>query len=763
MTDDALDVFQEGLLAPSKIRSEITKRLSVDQYETISPKLQSEYEAQGWVLDTKLKLKVKMRRAKSHDVAFEDRVWATMAKLNFADLNQDRAFRLPYGNQANETQQIDVFAADDHVVLIIECKSTGTIKTDSFKKDVEAIQGSRPGLVQRIKKRYPDHKIKFILATNNFGLTEETQERIKSADILHMDDETIDYYLSLAEHLGKAARYQLLGALFAGQKIPGIESTVPAIESKMGGYIYYSFAIEPARLLTLSYILHRNKANSALMPTYQRLIKKSRLKKVTDFVDSGGFFPNSIIINIESGRRRIRFDRASMQEGESKLGLLHLPQTYRAAYVIDGQHRLYGYSGSDRAETDLIPVVAFVDLPRDEQVRLFMQINENQQAVPKNLRSTLNADLLWGDADFQKRARALKLTIAQYLGEDKKSPLYGRVIIGENSRTSTRCITIDAISNGLDRSNFIGTFSKTEMKTAGTFYRGDNQSTLDALTAFLDRCFAIMRDGLPSQWDLGNADGGFVFINNGVEALIRIFSDIVDHVMESADIHPSNVSLDELVDLVEPYLNILVTFLSGQTLEEALDFRRQYGSAGRAKYWRRLQAVLNDADANFEPPGFAEYETEQEKKFNVESFEMIRDLEQFLSADTRKRLENHYGATWLNEGVPLKVKQEAGKIQLQKNHDKPPDEEVELWDCLHLIDYKDIMQQKHELWTELFAKQYTRPGDEKKAWKSALDWLVELNRIRNENAHNYVVTEEEYETLVVLTEWLIKGQADNVL
>ena len=55
----------------------------------------------------------------------------------------------------------------------------------------------------------------------------------------------------------------------------------------------------------------------------------------------------------------------------------------RAAYVIDGQHRLYGYSSSTRAATDLIPVVAFVSLSRSAQMRMFMDVNENQQAVPK--------------------------------------------------------------------------------------------------------------------------------------------------------------------------------------------------------------------------------------------------------------------------------------------------------------------------------------------------------------------------------------------
>ena len=59
----------------------------------------------------------------------------------------------------------------------------------------------------------------------------------------------------------------------------------------MGGYTYYSFSIEPEKLLKIGYVLHRNKANRKLMPTYQRLIKKSRLKSVQDFVDNGGFFP----------------------------------------------------------------------------------------------------------------------------------------------------------------------------------------------------------------------------------------------------------------------------------------------------------------------------------------------------------------------------------------------------------------------------------------------------------------------------------------
>ena len=148
MTEDPLWEFQESLIPQPKIRGEITKRLSADEFATISPLLEEEYEDDGWILHQKLKTKVKMRRAKAHHVAFEDRVWAMMAKLSFFDLNRDRSCAIPYGSQFNESKQVDVFAADDQVVLVVECKSTEFIKTSAFKNDVEAIQGYRPGLIR---------------------------------------------------------------------------------------------------------------------------------------------------------------------------------------------------------------------------------------------------------------------------------------------------------------------------------------------------------------------------------------------------------------------------------------------------------------------------------------------------------------------------------------------------------------------------------------------------------------------------------------
>ncbi|MBW1746206.1 MAG: hypothetical protein JRJ25_07835, partial [Deltaproteobacteria bacterium] len=167
-------------------------------------------------------------------------------------------------------------------------------------------------------------KLKFIFATKNYFLSKPDKERLDNFGILHFDEETIQYYQDLTKHLGLSARFQLLGNLFEGQDIPELQNQIPAIVGKMGGHTYYSFSIEPEKLLKIGYVLHRNKANRKLMPTYQRLIKRARLKSVQEFVEDGGFFPNSIIIDINTNGKKLRFDKSGSQVDNalSKIGVL---------------------------------------------------------------------------------------------------------------------------------------------------------------------------------------------------------------------------------------------------------------------------------------------------------------------------------------------------------------------------------------------------------------------------------------------------------
>lgn len=180
----------------------------------------------------------------------------------------------------------------------------------------------------KLKKKFPKAKVKFIWATHNYIMSPTDQEKMRQWDIVHFSDAVINYYYELVKHLGSCARYQLLGNLFANQEIRNMDDKIPAIQGEMGGHKYYSFSIEPERLLKIGYVLHRNEANKNMMPTYQRLIKKNRLSKVRKFINDGGYFPNSLIISIESGGRGLQFDVSGtkVDGAHSKLGVLHLPK-----------------------------------------------------------------------------------------------------------------------------------------------------------------------------------------------------------------------------------------------------------------------------------------------------------------------------------------------------------------------------------------------------------------------------------------------------
>ncbi|HDU3331763.1 TPA: DGQHR domain-containing protein, partial [Listeria monocytogenes] len=723
--------------------------------------LKEEYELDGWSVDRELKSLLKMKRPKSPQLLFKNKVWLTFCNLGFHKMNKDENFHMPYTPDHSVTQRFDVFAADDETGIFIICESTEEHnKLSDFNERLTSIGEIRGKLIAELKKSFPTKKIKpkFILATKNFNLSTSDKDLLSKYCIYHFDENALQYYEELSQHLGFAARYQLLGNLFEGEKIQELDNITTAIEGQMGGHTYYSFSIEPEKLLKLSYVLHRNNVNKDSMPAYQRIIKKSRLNQVKDFVNKGGFFPNSIIINIDTKSKGLTFDRASLQDQNSisRIGLLHLPKKYKSLYIIDGQHRLYGYSDSKFSKTNSIPVVAFLDLKKADQVRLFMEINENQKAVSKNLQNTLNSDLLWDSSVYNERRKAVNLKIAQQLGEDRNSRLFDRIIIGENNKTDTCCITIDTIKNGIDKSNFLSTFSKkNELIEKGTFDKDDNESTYQILYPFLLMYLNYIAEQSSNEWNKGDNDNGILSINVGIYSLIKISNDIINYLI-SKNIRIHDIPLDDLLTEMKLYLEPIVLFLNNLDYNEKKELRTSYGGGGKTKYWRKLQCVINDKYPDFSPPGLQEYIENDKKIYNQESFNMIRDIESFFKVDFENKLKDFYGERWFIEGVPKSVYDTASKLAIEKTYTSK-DGEVQAWDCLNLIHYREIAIHGSN-WKNLFEKSYTKPGEEKikGGKKDKTKWIHKLSNIRNKNFHEYSVTKEDHDFLVTLEQWLLK-------
>lgn len=685
------DLLQET--AKERKTSYLLKKVAANQ-------IQQELD-NGWQINrTYVNGSALMQREKPIWDAFEDEVWSLFYEMGFQVMNLDRDFHIDFGGPGL-TKQIDVVAIDDDVCLLIECKATAQEdNSKTWKTELEAIDHNKERCFNEIKQKYPNRKCKYIFATKNYVIGNADNNRMKGYQIANFDYETIKYYSQLVTHLGKSAKYQLLGNIFAHQTIPQIEDRVPAIEGKMGNLTYYSFVIEPERLLKVAYILHQ--ANHQAMSTYQRLIKKDRLKAIREYVNSGGFFPNSLIISIDTDGRGVRFDQAHAKIGNSAAGTLYIPKKYQSVYVIDGQHRLYGYSESQWATSNSIPVVAFVDLPKEKQLSMFMDINQNQKPVSKALRNTLIIDLLWGSKSAAERQEALMLKIAQQLGEDSDSPLRGRVVIGEDSAQGKRCITLEYIKEALKKSNFFNTYKKNnDIQTIGTFGKMDNDATYAHFYPFLLKCLQTIKDYCQDEWNKGSE--GYLTINNTVYAVIKIINDIVNIVLErqgKSTVDDTNAFFRDC----ESFLLGLCDTINKLEPKTADDIKKAKGGSAKKTAWDDLRVAFHYSYSDFIYPELQSYIDENCVDNNSESEVKLSMLFKYFKEKAWELIPNK--DNWLNEYFPQNIEDELvakTAVENNKRRREGREDSASEWELLTMPELSELV--KHGNNWSLFANK----------------------------------------------------------
>lgn len=699
-------------------------------------------EADGWVVKKMRKRTVTVEKSKAIGDAFEDTVWMVFYNMGFDLMNSTNRFNLSYSStNPCLTKQIDVIAMDDETCLFIECKSTDRIDREKqWKTDIEAMFGQYKGLCDEISSKFGRRKFKYIFATNNYVVGQTDLDRIKDFNFAYFDEDTVRYYNGLANHLGVAAKYQLLGSIFAGKEIKGLEMDVPAIEGKMGKLTYYSFSIEPSKLLKVAYVLHRNNANHDLMPTYQRLIQKNRLKAIQDFVNNGGYFPNSLIISIDTNGHPLTFKRANTQvEGSvSRVGILSLPKRYQSAYIIDGQHRLYGYSGSKWESSNSIPVVAFVDLKKEEQLKLFMDINENQKAVPKSLRNTLNIDTLWKSDSYASRNVALMLHMAEKLGEDNHSPLYKRVITGENTKTSMRCLTTENLRLAFERTSFLNKYRKNTntVATQGSFDKKDNDVTESVLYPFLSKALSVIQKECASEWEKGSE--GFLTINNCIYALIVIINDFVKIKLNEKSLIAVE-DADSLFASIVPFLKALAETLNTLSDEDINTIKTSKGAGGPIKSYNAIRLALNHNYPEYIYPELEQLIKEHYTDHNPEATDLLTRLLEQL----REKISSRYPDEneWLRNYVPEKLR---NSLISKKAIAALDGGDSTVWDFISFANIAELSSFKTN-WSQFYKSILTFDGSEAKG--DAVSWLKNLESYYNDVVANRKITTTQFQEI----------------
>lgn len=702
--------------------------------------VQSEVDA-GWELQRAGKTRSRLRRPKPLWQLLEDRVWCLLYRMGYTTLNGARLV-VTYQDTEDRRRkkQIDVLAFDGETAFVVECKSKEKRGRKSLQKDL----GESAYLQQFIRRSIYDHfkakpKIVWVYATCNIIWSEPDVERADDANIHVLTENEMQYLETFVKHMGPASKYQVLGEFLKDQKIPDMPLTrLPAIKGRIGGEDFYTFVVTPEVLQKIAFVNHQALNNPDGQPAYQRMVNSTRIKEIGKFIESGGYFPTNILVNFQ---KSLKFDLISDSENSDptiKFGWVTLPQVYRSAWIIDGQHRLFGYSHlADKHLQDSLFVLAFEKLEPKTEADLFITINHKQKSVPKSLLDTLIADLRLGDDDPKVATQAVASAIVQDLNIDKTSPLGRRFITPDVAADEGQNLTISEVIKGLVRSGLIGKVSKRNFipgPLCGSTDEGTRRRARTVLNGYFEELYRSNTD----RWLMGRE--AYICTNPGIRAHLMLLSEIVQFISYDRTLDFHELPADRFIELVTKFAEPVFQHVSSATDEQIRDdFSRKFGEGGVKEYFFRLCELIHEKEKEFGSSEFkANMEQQQSSRalevrnFTLTFAEKLTDfvIEQLKVIHGEVRLESGEYAYW-DLGIEKEtVKDNAYKKQRSdKPGDRKPKEAY-----LDVIDLKAIVEQANN-WPH-FEKVINMPmAGERKGKKYYTGWMAEFNDIRKIAAH----------------------------
>jgi DGQHR domain-containing protein len=264
-----------------------------------------------------------------------------------------------------------------------------------------------------------DYKIKFLYCTRN---TLEDKHKHPHTHILFFDYPYLRYFLSLAKTIQKSSKYELFKFLKLdansigtniGKKTISVDGFI--LPESPSGYptkhTVASFYIDPQTLLELSYVLRKDGSWRDEEGLYQRLIIKSKIKGMRQYLATEKrVFVNNIIATLPENTKILNadddtIDATKVDPTKATSVKIQLPYEFNTLGIIDGQHRIFAYhEGYDQLEESIagkrvkqhLLITGIIYPPGYSkekklqfEAKLFLEINEKQSRVKADLKQEI--------------------------------------------------------------------------------------------------------------------------------------------------------------------------------------------------------------------------------------------------------------------------------------------------------------------------------------------------------------------------------------
>lgn len=662
---------------------------------------------------------------------FQEKVRIFLDALRFEDIESGQSSWLG-------RYQIDVVGGFDGTFLVFECKSSSQPKLKKLTQEINIFAGKKAEIEQAIRDKFnlKYNEVKFILALEDIKALDEDLKTAKENDIYVWGSKYLETGGELYSILGELAVHYLLKELKVNAKPirdeeGGADYKVPSFRIRIGDEEIYNFYLPAEKLLNLVYVFRLQPGNE---DAYQRFIKKKRIAGskeevgLTEFVNNGGFFKNNVVCSFE---REVRFDPKSigllLPSSHIQFGILSIPKIYGTVWVIDGQHRIYGYA---RAKPEVrkthIGVVAYKDADKKKQAKDFIDINQKQKPVDP---STL-WDLLSQIDPFSLQGAITR--IAKEL--NRRGVFQGKILIPgeafENKRTAYPLNIANVCNTLYDR-------KMVEAKGRDNLYKRTNNVTdenlypneiIENAAVILDQYFSLIMEIAETAPDWRT---GFILQNNGFNVFMRLLNEILKF-------KKGNWNKQEVKDFIKDPLKLYFEEHSTEIKDMRISTSNE---AGRAKTALDIMKYINQKNDNFAREFIKEAEKRERIEFEKsEPYQVIKQLENGLRIFIEDSLKG-ISKNWWKERTPSDV-QESARLNLERNDSPWPWVKTEERPPIFYInfpDYAKIIQRKDN-WKDVFQKKL-------KDSDVIVSKLKELENIRNKIAHMNNISAQEATTL----------------
>jgi len=293
----------------------------------------------------------------------------------------------------------------------------------------------------------------------------------------------------------------------------------------------------------------------------QRYLSQRRIAGVRAFALEGGDYPSCIVLNWRKGK----LVRTS--------GKVTIPQVFRSAQIIDGQHRVAGLEEAIKEDPKVgrveIPVAIYNNLTTQECADIFLAINTEQKPVSRSLVYDLYG-LASSHLVDQTALRAKDIATA--LNESEDSPYQGLIKFPGAPRTRggiALSTVVSALKPLVDE--------KGPLELAGI-------RELERQTVVILNLFNALREKYGEKWE--STDNPFQYASGFAGAILFFRNKIIDYCKSKKSFTKQTIS-----DAIKLRQN--------QLLEQS-DVKGQSGSAAVNMIYDSLLDVYAPGEADDE-------------------------------------------------------------------------------------------------------------------------------------------------------------------